>query len=69
MPESPVEPLAHQLTAEFGDVLPPALIATTVTAAWHAVPDHDARAVEELARADVSGLAEAVARRSAPASA
>ena len=64
MSESPLAPLAHELTAEFGDVLPPELIRTTVTAAWHAVPTHDTGAVEEIARTDVAGLAEAVTRRS-----
>jgi hypothetical protein len=65
MPESHVIPLAKQLTAEFGDVLPPALITTTVAAAWRDVPTHDQSAVQQMARADVTALAEAVTRSSA----
>lgn len=64
MPESEAAPLAEQLAAEFGDVLPPALIATTVAAAWRDVPTHDDSAVQEMARTDVTALAEAVSRSS-----
>lgn len=55
-------PLAEELTAEYGDVLPPTLITNTVTAVWDAVPSHDERVVQATARADVAGLAEAVVR-------
>lgn len=54
MPESEIAPPAEQLTAEFGDVLPPALITTTVAAAWHDIPTHDDAAVQEMARARTS---------------
>lgn len=64
MPESEVAPLAEQPAIEFGDVVPPALIATTVAAAWHDVPIQDDSAVQEMARADVTALAEAVRRSS-----
>ena len=50
-------PLADQLTAEYGDVLPPTLITSTVAAS-------DA---EETARADVAALADAVVRSGAQA--
>ena len=55
-------PLAEELTAEYGDVLPPTLITNTVTAAWFAVPSHDDGLVRATACADVAGLAEAVVR-------
>ena len=60
-------PLAEELAAEFGDVLPPTLIASTVTAAWEAVPTHDEQVVQATARADVAALAEAVVRSSSSA--
>jgi hypothetical protein len=69
MPESRLTPLAEQLTAEFGDVLPPALINTTVAAAWRDVPTRDESAVQQMARTDVTALAEAVTRSSASSSA
>jgi hypothetical protein len=55
--------LTDDLTVEYGDTLPPALIARTVQAAADA-PDAGAGpgAVERTARADVAALAEAVRR-------
>lgn len=63
MSESEVAPLTEQLAAEFVDALPPALVASTVAAAWRDVPTHDAAVVHEVARVDVTELAAAVARR------
>lgn len=57
-------PLAEELTAEYGDVVPDALISRTVQAAWHAVPTHDGSAVAQLARTDVAAIADAVMRNS-----
>ena len=58
------DPIAERLTREFGDVLPSSLIESTVSTAWHAVPDHDETAVTMTARADISALADAVIRSS-----
>lgn len=57
-------PLAEELTSQYGDVVPDALISRTVQAAWHAVPTHDGSAVAELARTDVAAMASALMRSS-----
>ena len=57
-------PLAAELVAEFGHVLPPALILHTVAAARDALPgEQDDDTTARTARTDVVALAEAVARR------
>jgi hypothetical protein len=53
-------PLVAELAEAYGDVLPPALITSTVEAA--AVRPPDAPPADEAARQDVAALAEAVKR-------
>ena len=57
--------LAAELVAEFGHVLPPALILHTVAAAGDSLPGEqdDDDTTARTARTDVVALAEAVARR------
>ena len=61
---SPLGPLAEQLVEEFGHVVPPTLIRSTVVAATGSHPaEDDDGAAARTARADVEALADAVARR------
>ena len=56
--------LTDDLTVEHGDVLPSALIASTVrAAACSSDAVHDPASVEQTARADVAALADAVRRQ------
>lgn len=62
LPPSP-DPLAGQLAAEYRDLLPPALVETTVAAlAASGLGAADQLSAEQLARADVAALAAAVTR-------
>lgn len=64
----PTSHLTADLTAEYGDLVPPALIAHAVdTAAAHAAGAQD-EAVAAAARADVAALADAVRRAPVAAS-
>lgn len=57
-----------ELTAEYGDLVPPALIANAVEAAARQAPDADDAAVADTARSDVAALADAVRRAPVAAS-
>ena len=59
-------PLAEQLVAEFGHVVPPTLIRSTVAAATGGRAGDSTAA--RTARADVEALADAVARRTSAGS-
>ena len=61
---SPLAPLAEQLVAEFGHVVPATLVRSTVTAATdgRGAAD-DVGSAARTARADVEALAEAITRR------
>lgn len=56
--------LTSELTAEYGDVVPPTLIESAVASAAGSARGVDDReqAVEQIARADVAALADAVHR-------
>jgi hypothetical protein len=60
-----VSTLTAQVTSEFGDVVPPTLIASTVASAAVVPTGEDSDVPDTIARADVAALAEAVRRASA----
>lgn len=60
-----VSTLTAELTDEYGDVVPPTLIASTVASAAVLPAAEDGDVPDATARADVAALAEAVRRASA----
>jgi hypothetical protein len=59
---SHLDDVVRQLSVDFEDVLPPSLIAESVHAAVPAAGAPEPEAVEQVAREDLSALAEAVTR-------
>ena len=68
MPTTATSGLTDELTAAYGHLVPPSLIAGTVRSAASS-PRLDGRSAELAARADVAALAEAVRRSPAGAGA